>query len=37
MQLLLRRLTGEAGVRSKVVRLKPEISYRDSCGCVGAA
>jgi len=36
MQLLLRRLTGEAGVRSKIVRLKPEISYRDSCGCLGA-
>jgi LacI family transcriptional regulator len=33
MQLLLRRLSGEPIKRSKTVRLKPEITYRESCGC----
>lgn len=36
MQLLLRRLSGEPVTRSKSIRLKPEITYRDSCGCVPA-
>jgi LacI family transcriptional regulator len=36
MQLLLRRLSGGAVTRNKTVRLKPDIAYRDSCGCVGA-
>lgn len=33
MQLLLRRLQGDTVTRGKTVRLKPEIAYRDSCGC----
>jgi hypothetical protein len=37
MQLLLRRLSGEPVTRSKTVRLKPDITYRDSCGCIGAS
>jgi LacI family transcriptional regulator len=37
MQLLLRRLGGEPVRRSKTVRLKPDIAYRDSCGCGGEA
>lgn len=36
MQLLLRRLTDETVTRSKTVRLKADIEYRDSCGCGGA-
>jgi LacI family transcriptional regulator len=37
MQLLLNRLTGASAGRSKIVRLKPNIAYRDSCGCLGAS
>ena len=37
MQLLLRRLSGEPIKRSKTVRLKPEITYRESCGCTSGA
>lgn len=37
MQLLVRRLARTATGRSKTVRLKPDIAYRDSCGCVGAS
>jgi LacI family transcriptional regulator len=37
MQLLLNRLNGVATGRSKTVRLKPDIVYRDSCGCVGTS
>lgn len=37
MQLLLDRLNGSAGGRSKTVLLKPDIAYRDSCGCAGAS
>lgn len=37
MQLLLRRLSGDTVTRSKTVRLKPDIAYRDSCGCGGAS
>ena len=33
MQLLVRRLRGDAVTRSKTVRLKPDIAYRASCGC----
>jgi LacI family transcriptional regulator len=33
MQLLVRRLRGDTVTRSKTVRLKPDIVYRDSCGC----
>jgi len=33
MQLLLRRLSGDPVTRSKRVRLKPETTYRESCGC----
>jgi LacI family transcriptional regulator len=36
MQLLLQRLSSDRKARSKTVRLKPDIAYRDSCGCVGA-
>src|SRR4051794_25700034 len=36
MQMLLPRLAGGRVTRSRSVRLKPEITYRDSCGCAGA-
>jgi LacI family transcriptional regulator len=34
MELLLRRLGGGGEVANKTVRLKPEITYRESCGCL---
>jgi LacI family transcriptional regulator len=37
MQLLLRRFGDASVTRSKTVRLKADIAYRDSCGCIGAS
>jgi LacI family transcriptional regulator len=33
MELLLKRMSGEAPARSRTVHLTPVITYRDSCGC----
>jgi LacI family transcriptional regulator len=37
MHLLIDRLSGERSTRHKTVRLEPEITYRESCGCSGSA
>lgn len=37
MELLLGRLEGDPKARHRSVRLEPEITYRESCGCVNAA
>ncbi|HEY5832998.1 LacI family DNA-binding transcriptional regulator [Streptomyces sp.] len=37
MQLLLGRLEGDPKARHRSVRLEPEITYRESCGCSNAA